>query len=362
MRFLLIFFLLIPFLPVSAAASDTTNIPISRRIFHDRIKEEQKLADKADGRIDGMIKVSSNPDVNLQVTDALIRKINVLRNDIESNDAIPTNNDKVRYLRYVEDLLKDFILGWKTHKINPSLAPLLVENFDEIVKANINGENMTPLIKKVPYEVGLINASIFVENPGYNESKVALFREFCRINPDKILENLAPYVKEPFADTLIIDAFNNSPSQLYTYAQSTNSPQGKLIRQIDDPRIQTVVKLSTQNRALFYFPFLDDLISGKKTIAEIQKVVGTSNDTYDSVGYYRMLVKTEIDYYGRMVHGDTPVAMLGSNGLLDMLKAKGYQHFIYPINVLHESPNPAVRFRALQPLDARELYYMMVLG
>ena len=161
----------------------------------------------------------------------------------------------MRYLRYVEDLLRDFILAWKTHKINPSLAPLLVENFDEILKANIKGQNMTPLIKEVPYEVGFINASIFVENPGYNESKIALFREFCRINPDKILENLAPYVNEPFADTLVIDAFNNSPSQLYTYAQSSNSPQGKLIRKIDDPRIKTVVKLSTSKPRAFLFSF-----------------------------------------------------------------------------------------------------------
>ncbi len=88
MRFLFNFFLLISFLPVSAAASDTTNIPISRRIFHDRIKEEQRLADKADGRLDGIVKVSPNPDVNLQVTDALIRKINVLRNDIEINTSV----------------------------------------------------------------------------------------------------------------------------------------------------------------------------------------------------------------------------------------------------------------------------------
>jgi hypothetical protein len=363
MRLLLNIFFLLAFIPsVVAAANDTTNIPISRRIFHDKIKEEQKLADKADGRLDGLIKVSPNPDVNIQVTDALIRKINVLRNDIEINNAIPTNNDKVRYLRYVEDLLKDFTLAWKNHTINPSLAPLLVDNFDEIVKANIKGENMTPLIIQAPYEVGVINASIFVDNPGYQQSKIALFRKFCTINPDKILQNLGPYVNEPFADSLIIDAFNNSPSQLYTYAQSTHSPQGKLIREIDDPRIKIVVKLSTQNRALFYFPFLDDLISGKKTIDEIQKVAGTSNANYDSVGYYKLLVKTEIEYYGRIIKGDTPVAMFGANGLLDMLKTKAIQHFISPINLLHENPNPAVRFRALNPLDAQDLYYMMVLG
>jgi hypothetical protein len=363
MRFLFTFLLLISFFPLSTFAnSDTTKIPIGRKLFHDRIRDEQVRADKVDGHLDGIIKVSSNPDVNLQVTDALIRKINVLRNDIEIDSALVTNNDKVRYLRYVEDLLKDFINSWKKHLINPSLAPLLVDNFHEIFRANIKGENMTPLIAKVPYEVGEINASIFAENPGYKESKIVLFKKFCKLYPDKVLENLAPYVDEPFADSLIIEAFKNSPSQLYTYAQAKNSPQGKLIRKIDDPRIKTIVQLSTQNRALFYFPFLDDLISGKKTIAEIQKVAGSSEKDYDSVGYYSLLVKTEIDYYSRLVKGDTPVAMLGANGLMDMLKAKAIQHFIDPINLLHENPNPAVRFRAIQPLSAQELYYMMVLG
>jgi hypothetical protein len=362
MKVLFNFLLLISFLPFSASAnSDTTKIPIGRQIFHDHIKSEQRIADKIDGRADGIIKVGNNMDVNLQVTDALIRKINVMRNDIEM-DSTSSNNDKVRYLRYVEDLLKDFILAWKKHSINPSLAPTLVENFDEIFKANLKGENMTPFIEKAPYEVGVINASIFVDNPGYEQSKIALFRKFCELNPDKILENLAPYVNEPFADTLVITAFNNSPSQLYTYAQSVNSPQGKLIRKIADPRIKTVVKLSTHDRALFYFPFLDDLISGKKTIAEIEKVAGKSDKDYDSIGYFRMLVKTEIDYYGRLVQGDTPVAMLGANGLVDMLKAKAIQHFITPINELHENSNPAVRFKAIQPLTAQELYYMMVLG
>jgi hypothetical protein len=335
---------------------------VSRQIFHDRVIAEQKRVDKVDGRLDGLVKVSGNPDINLQVTDALRRRVNVLRNDIENNNDLPTNNDKVRYLRYLENLLQKFITSWKEHTINPSLATQLVTNFHEIMLANIKGEDMSSLVQKAPYEIGLINASIFEENAGYKRSQIILFRKFCVLNPDKILANLGPYVDEPFADTLVIDAFNNSPSQLYSYAQSTHSPQGKLIRKIDDPRIQTVVKLSTQNRALFYFPFLDDLISGKQTIEDISKVVGASDRDYDSVGYYSLLVKTEINYYGRLVKGDTPVAMLGANGLVDVLKARALQHFIEPINALHENPNPAVRFRAIQPLSAQELYYMMVLG
>ena len=87
---------------------------------------------------------------------------------------------------------------------------------------------MARLIKKVPYEVGMINAEIFNENAGYKESQEILFLKFCQLNPDKILANIGPYVHEPFADSLVIEAFNNNPSQLYSYAQSVSSPQGKL--------------------------------------------------------------------------------------------------------------------------------------
>ena len=94
----------------------------------------------------------------------------------------------------------------------------------------------------------------------------------------------------------------------------------------------------------------------------IAKYAGASDKDYDSVGYYKLLVKTEESYYTRLVSGDTPVAMLGSDGLLDMLQRKAVQHFINPINNLHENPNPAIRFRAIEPLSAEDLYYMMVLG
>ncbi len=355
--------ILITLLPLaSIAGSDTTNIPLNRQVFHDKIRAEQKRADRADGRLDGLIKVSANNEVNLQVTDAIIRKINVIRNDIESNKQITTNNDKIRNLRYVEYLLKGFTNDWRAHKISPFLAPLLVDNFSEILTANLKGEDMSPLIQKVPYEVGMINSEIFNDNVGYKASEIILFRKFCKLYPDRILSYLGPYVDEPFADTLVIEAFNNNPSQLYSFAQSSNSRQGKLIRKIDDPRIKTVVQLSTLNRALFYFPFLDDLISGKQTIENISKYAGTTDNKYDSVGYYKLLVNTEVQYYGRLIKGDTPVAMLGPNGLVDMLQIKAVQHFINTINNLHENPNPNVRFRAIEPLNAAELYYMIVFG
>jgi hypothetical protein len=364
MRRIFYFFLPALFIPLfSLAYGDTTTIPLNRQVFHDKIKAEQKRADKADGRVDGLIKVSSNPEINLQVTDAIFRKVNVLRNDIEINTTLATNNDKIRYLRYVEDLVRDFVNNWRSHKLAPDLAPLLVDNFTEIMYANLDGQSMTPLIQKVPYEVGIINAGIFDENSGYKESQKILFLKFCELRPDKILANITPYIDEPFADSLVIEAFKNNPSQVYSYAQAASSPQGKLIRRNTDKRITTIVGLSTlQQRALFYFPFLDDLINGRQTLENIAKYAGTSNNNYDSVGYYKLLVKTEERYYPRLVAGDTPIAMLGSDGLVDMLQRKAIEHFINPINGLHENPNPNIRFHAIEPLNAEDLYYMMVFG
>lgn len=345
------------------AYGDTTNVPLNRQVFHDKIKAEQKKADKTDGKLDGMIKISPNDDVNLQVTDALIRKVNVLRNDVENNPVLATNNEKIRYLRFIENLVKNFNSNWKSRKLAPSLAPLLVDNFSAIMAANIRGESMLPYLQDVPYEVGMINAEIFKENSGYKESQKLLFLKFCQLHPDKILANIGPYVNESFADSLVVTAFLNSPSQLYSYAQSTGSLQGQLIKRNPDNRIKTIVQLShLGGKALFYFPFLDDLISGKQTIESISKYLGTDEKKYDSVGYFRLLVKTEIEYYSRLKHGDTPVAMLGVDGLSDMLQRKAIQHFITPINELHEVNNPAIRFRAIDPLGPQELYFMMVFG
>ena len=160
----------------SYAYNDT--IPIFRRVFHDKIIAEQNRADKIDGKLDGFIKISNIDEVNLQVTDALLRKVNNLKTGIEKNTSLPTNNDKIRYLRLVENLVKNFNNSWKSHRLAPSLAPVLVDNFTAILNANMKGESMAPYINQVPYEVGVINSEIFKDNPGYKESRKNLFLKY----------------------------------------------------------------------------------------------------------------------------------------------------------------------------------------
>ena len=361
MKYTLLILLLLACTANSFAYCDSIKPPIQRQRFHDEINEEQKLLDKADGKIDGIIKVSSNDDINSQVTYWMLRKVDDMQNCIEQNSKLASNNEKVRYLVYVKNLVRTFRINWKSNKIKPVFAPQLVDNFEKIMNATIDSLSMVPYINAVPYEVALINADIFVSNKGYNESKNIVYLKFCALNPDKILPTIAPYSKESFADSLVAVACKNDPVQLYKYAQDAYSPTGKLILQNTSVSVKAVATLSKMPSALLYFPFLDDIISGKKQTDSLKKIIDDGEKGEDSVAYYKLLVQTEIDYYKRMVKGDTAIAYLEANGLRDMLKRKAKEHFIDRINELHEKPEN-VRMKAIDSLGPVDIYYMLVMG
>ena len=342
--------------------ADSVVIPIQRKLIHERINEEQAKCDKADGKLDGMIKVSTNEEINLQVTDAIIRKINELQNNIETDVKVASNNEKIRQLNFVFQVVKDFKTEWISKRLNPASAPMLIDNFKEILFANIEGKSMVQFINDVPYEIGKINAEIFKNNIGYAESKNILFLKYCTLNPDKILSSIRPYLNERFADSLVVLASINNPKQLYDYASASNSPESKLIQRNNDKLVKVIARLSHTPNALFYYPFLDDILTGKILVDSIKKYIGDGVSEVDSVGYFKLLVKTEVSYQLRLIAKDTPVAMFGTNGLREMLHKKANQHFITPINELHEQSNLAIRMKALDSLSAQDIYYVIVMG
>lgn len=360
-----VIFILLLFTSVQALAlQDSVIVPIYRQLFHDKINEEQLQLDKLDGKADGVIKVSSKPDINLAVSDALIRKIDALQNQVEKDTLIKTNNEKVRNLGYIENLLKGFRSSWKTKEFNPLYTPLLVETFEKVLSDNVLGKSMVPIINEAPYQVNKIIIEIFVENKGYADSKKILYLQFCKLNPDKILQTIGPYSNEPFADSLIVESCLYNPTGIYTAAQAVDSKIGLLVHRNTNPVVKAVVALSKTPNALLYFPFLDDIMHGKQTVESIKKYIGENGKGYDSVGYYKLLVRTEIEYFKRMVSPakDTPIAMFGPNGLRETLQNKAIQHFVTPINALHELSNINTRMKAIDSLSAIDIYFMMVMS
>jgi hypothetical protein len=227
----------------------------------------------------------------------------------------------------------------------------------------MDGLSIVPFISAMDFDAGTILTEVFPKNTGYKESKNLLFIKYCHLHPDKILSLVGAYANEPFADSLVVVACKNDPEQLYNYANSIKSQEGKLILRNTDPMVKTIVQLSKLDNALLYYPFLDNILTNKLSIGAIKKLIGDGDLKMDSIGYFKLLVKTEKEYYYRLgVLKDTPVAMFGENGLRKMLQRKAIKHFITPINNLHEQNNLSIRMRALDPLSVDDLYYVIVMG
>ena len=362
-KYLLSCLILISFTPVFAA-QDSVIIPIYRQLFHDKIDHEQMLLDQLDGKKDGIISFTHKPEINGVVTDLMTRKINELEDFVERNDSIATNNEKIKYLTYIESLIKKFKYSYRSKDFNPAFTPQLVEAFEKIMIADIDSLNMAAEIEKAPYMIGKILTEIFAENTGYTESKKILYLKYATLYPAKILQTIEPYVNEPFADSLVVKSCLLNPTAVYNIAQAPGSILGMLVHRNNNPLVKAIVELSKTPNALLYFPFLDDILKGNKTVEHIKKYVGDGEVGYDSIGYFKLLVQTEIDYFSRMtsVAKDTPIAMFGPNGLREKLKEKAIQHFVTPINELHDLSNINLRMKAIDSLSAVDLYFMMIMG
>ena len=365
MKYGLLFFILSVSFFGASALSDTTDIPLSRKSRHEDIRREQISCDKLDGKEDGMLRAGNNDAENTRLTEALMRKPNEFRYWIEKNDEqLPSNNDKVRYLRYVYDELDRFRTGVKSKQILITELPALMGSFEKMMKAKAAGSSMLPYLQDLSYPLARINALVFSDSADTHEAEAIVYRKYAALHPDKILQTIAPYANESYADSLISLACTLNPVQFYNYAQSPNSTVGQLIHRSTNPMVMKVAELSRTDNALLYFPFLDDLLSERQSIDSIRKFVGDGDAGYDSVGYYKLLVNTATAYSRRMAapFKDTPIAYYGDNGLWQTLYNKAKTHFINQINALHDENNLSIRMHAIQPLSAPDLYYMMVAG
>ncbi|MGN6166067.1 MAG: hypothetical protein ACTHOF_16150 [Flavisolibacter sp.] len=327
--------------------------PIGRALWHDRIDREQKNALKADGKADQVFYAGNNEDINYYVTQAINQRIDDLQCMIEKDSTIGDQKKKA-YLLGIERILKNFIIGYRNRQFTPSRFPTLLETFEVAMDKDKKGETIEPLIEQSSYEVGklLVASQAFDRNAGIKNAQNILLKKYCTLHPDKIFVTLRDNPDVPFRDSLIKVAGYKYPRILYDYAASSTR-LGYAIRNVDDSFIKTVSKMATSGGSgQLYFPFLDGLIKGNIKLSDIDAVKD------DAASYYKLLVKTKMDYVQRKLQGEQILEM---EALVTMLEKKGNEVFIREINGLHESPD-AVRFRILQQLNAPELYYLVIAG
>ncbi|MBK8087300.1 MAG: hypothetical protein IPK31_04745 [Chitinophagaceae bacterium] len=327
--------------------TNKVNIPMTRVIWHENIDKEQKRTDKVDGKVDQFLKLSNNDDLNIQITDVILRQVDEMQERIEKMNG--DNNFKIGYLRSLREFLQIIALNAKQPEI-PPLIPQLFSSYDECNMLQMKGQSLVPVFEKLPYEGAEVLATVFAQSKDIAEVRKMIFLKKTAINPSFIMKGIDAFQNEPFADSLVIIAADKIPLEVYTYAQAVRTAASKVIRRSTNPKVQTIAKLSSISNGTLYLPFLDELLNNKLTIDDIKAVVE------NELGYYKLLVKTQISYHERLATGDTPVL---ANVLYQMLERKAADAFVNVMNELHDLPDP-VRMRVSDPLSSQEIYYLIV--
>ncbi len=357
---------------------DTVKIPadwrpkFDRQLRHDGIDKEQELILFSDSKNDKKFSPSPDDDINYFITQSLVRKVDVIQYLIET-DATLDHRLKVNYLKGLENLLRYFRQNWKKKsapfkvysltpiKVNPVNLPAIINAYEQAMSKDRNGESIEPIVNSLTYDaaLNLLSTQIFEKNPGVNiqrgqlagDVKNQLLLKYIRLNPTRVLFILDEYPNLPYADS-IIRSLNKKlwAQQLYDFAQSGKTVSKTMKQITDDLFFPTLVKMASSNNGQQYFPFLDNILSGKMTMEEVD----AAKD--DSLLYYRLLVRTHVDYVHRANLKDTA---LEYKGLRTRLERKAMENFVNVINGLHNE-NAELRFRSIQPLTPQELYYLAV--
>lgn len=343
-------------LPDSLLAPEKYSIEFRRLVNHEAIDKQQNLILASDNKADSVFTPSNNEEANFILTLVLTKKVDAVQYLIETELSF-NHRLKVKYLKGLENLLRYYRANWKSKssgKVNPFHLPLVINAYWECINKDKTDSPIESIATPLPYDVitSLLNADIFNTNPSYKSIQDIHLLKLCALYPKETLATLNKYPTIYFADSLIRIVAKKYPVQLYNYAQS-NSKFGVFIRNIkDDALINTISKMAAYKTGQQYFPFLDNIIRGKLSIEQIREIEN------DSVLYYKLLVKTQMEYAKRMLEKDTAI---GIKELTAKLERKAQDVFVTTINGLHEQPD-ATRFKCIQTLSAEELYYLAVMS
>jgi hypothetical protein len=321
--------------------------PFNRQRWHDQIDFDQRNALK-------IFQGSTNEEVKYHVIQSITKHIDDLQCYIE-NDSLTKDQPKIGYLRGLDELLKKFSTFYKNKQFNASNLPNALTAYRDCMFRDERNQTIEDIIYSSPYEVAhlLVECGAFRNNRGIRGAQNSVWRKYLDLHPDQILITLKKHPELPFRDSMIKVVAVKYPKRLYDFAAAKDWFGDAILNIRDDSLVMTIAKMARSSKSgQLYFPFLDNIISGKISLSDIDQVKG------DDLKYYRLLVQTRLDYVNRSLNGEQIISM---NDLDQMLHEKAINPFITTINELHEKPD-AVRFAILEPLNAQELYYLVIAG
>lgn len=348
-RFLLILSLTVFTISWLHAQNSHHPIPISRQGFHDNIDKEQAAAAKFDGKADDLVKVSEDQTINLQVTNALLKEVDDMQQEIEDNDSLD-HRLKVKYLSGIYVMLRDYNQKRSHRNIDPEEAPAMVTAFRNMMHADIKGQSILPFIGNLSYEASERIIELYQDNPGYKEARGQVFTKYAFKNLETVMPKLGDYLNYPGTDSIIAAVARKYPNQVLTYATSF-TPMATVIKRNQDPIVQTIVRIGQSAQSTKILPFIDELLAGTTTVDKLETVV--ENDYQ----YYKQMVKSTIALQKLKNEGQSP---FGLKAMMENMQAKSLL-YIRNVNDLHEEP-ANVRFASVKNFTPEELYYLIVNG
>ncbi|HNL83221.1 MAG TPA: hypothetical protein PKG56_07495, partial [Chitinophagaceae bacterium] len=288
-----------------------------------------------------------------QITnDALQIIVDNMQAEIELNKLIDENN-KYKWLRSLNDMLSSFISGYRVKLFKGNILYNLIISYKEAIELEWKNESIKPIVERNIFEIGeiLIKNFALKNNVGVAESEDIILLKRIERYPHRTMSLLSQNPNAYFADSVIVSQAFKDPEQLYNYAAAPNA-LGRRIQASNNPLVKRIGLLALMKTGRMYFPFLDNLYREKISMDSITKML------HDSLGYFKLLVTTQIDYAKRLKQNDTPLVM---NVLTNKLKSKAVELYVNQINALHDAQEN-IRFECLKQLSPQDLYYVAVLG
>ncbi len=124
-------------------------------------------------RRDDLVKVSDDQTINLQVTNALIKEVNDMQQEIEDNDSLD-HRLKVKYLSAIYVTLKDYNQKRSRRNIDPEEAPAMIAAFRNMMRADIKGQSILPYISNLSFDASERIIESFQDNPGYKAARTSI--------------------------------------------------------------------------------------------------------------------------------------------------------------------------------------------
>lgn len=321
----------------------STPIPRNRILWHDKIDKEQRRADASDGKVDNFIDFSDDTNVNNLLNKAITTDVNHFQIMIENfaangMDAQAQNQTKLRYLTAVWEMMRTYNADTR---VDPYYYRRLVNNMRELLIATHEKRSLEFVKANISMQTLNNVKNLFPVN---SEERNFIFSEMSRREPAVMIKRLGEFADEPAADIALEGAAKVVPQEVYNFASSTNYKLRTAVDRSKDPLVQTIVRISRESSSpLKVMPFVNDVHSGKMTIADVDKIAANPDL------YFLALVRLKIQN-----------PELGGSTYTDELKYRGLK-YIREMNDLHEAKDP-VRFKCIDGFPPEALYFIMVYG